>query len=154
GVDLTPAMIEQAEARQRLLGLTNLTWAIGDAQPLAFPDAAFSRVITRYTFHHFTDPAGVFAETVRVCRPGGRVTVCDVFVTSPEQGEAYDRLERYRDPSHTRALQLVELEGFFSGLKAVRREFYKYPVEVDDLLSRAFPDPGGAEAFRRAIDAD
>ena len=42
----------------------------------------------------------------------------------------------------------------FSGLKDVRREFYKYPVEVEDLLSRAFPEPGGAEAFRRTIDAD
>ena len=37
GVDLTRAMIEQAEARQRSLGLANLTWAVGDAQPLAFP---------------------------------------------------------------------------------------------------------------------
>jgi ubiquinone/menaquinone biosynthesis C-methylase UbiE len=42
GVDLTRAMIEQAEARQRSLGLTNVTWYVGDAQPLAFPDAAFS----------------------------------------------------------------------------------------------------------------
>ena len=91
---------------------------------------------------------------VRVCRPGGRVTVCDVFTTSPEQGEAYDRLERYRDPSHTRALQLAELEALFSGLRDVRREFYRYPVEVEDLLARAFPEPGGAEAFRRTIDAD
>lgn len=154
GVDLTRAMIEQAEARQASLGLANLTWAVGDAQPLAFPDAAFTRVITRYTFHHFTDPAGVFAEMVRVCRPGGRVTVCDVFTTSPEQGEAYDRLERYRDPSHTRALQLVEWGALFSRLQDVRREFYKYSVDVEDLLSRAFPGPGGADAFRRTIDAD
>jgi ubiquinone/menaquinone biosynthesis C-methylase UbiE len=154
GVDLTRAMIEQAEARQRSLGLTNLTWSVGDAQPLAFPDAAFSRVITRYSFHHFTDPAGVFAEMVRVCRPGGRVTVCDVFTSSLEQGEAYDRLERYRDPSHTRALQLAELDVMFTGLKDVRREFYKYRVEVEDLLSRTFPDIGGADAFRRTIDAD
>ena len=36
----------------------------------------------------------------------------------------------------------------------MRREFYRYPVEVEDLLSRAFPEPGGAEAFRRTIDAD
>jgi ubiquinone/menaquinone biosynthesis C-methylase UbiE len=154
GVDLTRAMIEQAEARQRSLGLANLTWAVGDAQPLAFPEAAFSRVITRYTFHHFTDPAGVFAEMVRVCRPGGRVTVCDVFASSSAQGEAYDRLERYRDPSHTRALLLAEFEPLFSGLTDVRREFTKYPVAVEDLLSRAFPDPGGADAFRRTIDAD
>ena len=91
---------------------------------------------------------------VRVCKPGGRVTVCDVFTTSPEQGEAYDRLERYRDPSHTRALPLAELEALFSGLRDVRREFYKYPVEVEDLLSRAFPEPGGAEAFRQIVAAD
>lgn len=155
GVDLTRAMIEQAEARQRSLGLTNLTWTVGDAQPLAFPDATFSRVITRYTFHHFTNPSGVFAEMVRVCRPGGRVTVCDVFMTSPEQGEAYDRLERYRDPSHTRALPLAEFEtALFSRLSDVRRAFFKYTVDVNDLLARAFPAPGGAEAFRRMVDAD
>jgi ubiquinone/menaquinone biosynthesis C-methylase UbiE len=41
GVDLTRAMIEMAEARQRSIGLTNLTWSVGDAQPLEFPDAAF-----------------------------------------------------------------------------------------------------------------
>ena len=154
GVDLTPAMIEQAEARQRSLGLANLAWSVGDAQPLAFAGAKFARVITRYTFHHFTDPSGVFAEMVRVCRPGGRVTVCDVFTTSPEQAAAYDRLERYRDPSHTRALQLSGLDTLFSRLADVRREFYKYPVAVDDLLSRAFPEPGGADAFRRTIAAD
>jgi hypothetical protein len=42
----------------------------------------------------------------------------------------------------------------FSGLEDVRRGFYKYPVNVEDLLSRAFPEPGGAEAFRRTVDAD
>jgi ubiquinone/menaquinone biosynthesis C-methylase UbiE len=154
GVDLTRAMIEQAEARQRSLELRNLTWIVGDAQPLAFSEAAFCRVITRYTFHHFTDPALVFAEMVRVCRPGGRVTVCDVFTTSAKQAEAYDRLERYRDPSHTHALQLTELEALFAKLHTVRREFYKYRVAVEDLLSRSFPEAGGAEAFRRMIEAD
>jgi ubiquinone/menaquinone biosynthesis C-methylase UbiE len=154
GIDLTRAMIEQAEARQLSLGLANLCWSVGDAHPLAFRDAAFSRVITRYSFHHFTEPAAVFAEMVRVCRGGGRVTVCDVFTTSPEQGTAYDRLERLRDPSHTRALRLTELNSLFEGLRDVRRAFYKYPVKVEDLLSRSFPEPGGAEAFRRTVESD
>ncbi len=125
GIDLTPAMVEQARGRERSLGLSNLSWVVGDAQPLPFPDASFSRVITRYSFHHFSDPAGVFAEMVRVCRPGGRVTVADVYVTSPEQASAYDQLERFRDPSHTHALQLAELDALFAGLQGVRRAFYR-----------------------------
>jgi len=154
GVDLTPAMIEQAKSRQQSLGLANLTWAVGDAQPLPFADGTFSRVVTRYSFHHFADVKGVFAEMVRVCKPAGRVTICDVFTTSPEQAVAYDRLEKFRDPSHTHALQIAELESLFVGLKDARREFYQYPVNVDELLSRSFPGPGGADAFRRTVEAD
>lgn len=154
GIDLTPAMIDQARVRQKTIGLTNLTWLVGDAQPLPFPDGSFSRVVTRYTFHHFTDPTGVFAEMVRVCKPGGRVTVCDVFTTSTEQADLYDRLEKHRDPSHTHALQLAELEPLFAQLKDTRREFYKYPVKVEALLSRSFPDPGGADCFREMVNAD
>ncbi len=72
GIDLTPAMIERAKQIQQERQLTNLTWQIGNVLPLPFPDASFSLVITRYTFHHFIDPKAVFAEMVRVCRPGGR----------------------------------------------------------------------------------
>lgn len=154
GVDLTPAMIEQAEGRRRSLGLVNLSWAVGDAEPLAFADASFSRVITRYSFHHFGNPGSVFAEMVRVCRPGGRVLVADVFCSTKEQGAAYDWMEQLRDASHTRALTLAEFEGLFGALGEVRRAFYKYPVRVDDLLARSFPEPGGADAFRRTVEAD
>ena len=31
---------------------------------------------------------------------------------------------------------------------------YRYPVKVGELLARSFPDPGGAEAFRREVEAD
>ena len=51
--------------------LTNLTWVVGDAVPLPFPVAAFSAVVTRYSFHHFLDPRAVLAGMVRVCAPGG-----------------------------------------------------------------------------------
>lgn len=154
GVDLTPAMIEQAKGRQTSLGLANMSWQIGDADPLPFEDDSFTRVITRYSFHHFTEPERAFSEMLRVCQPGGRVTVCDVFTSSAEQAELYDRMEKYRDPSHTHALQLDRLEAMFAPLSDVRREFYKYPVSVDTLLSRSFPEPGGADAFRRMVERD
>jgi len=106
GIDLAPAMIDRAKALQQSHSLANLTWRIGDVLPLPLPDASFSLVFTHYSFHHFLDPKAVLAEMVRVCSPGGRVAVVDVFTSSPEQAEAFNRMERLRDPSHVRALSL------------------------------------------------
>jgi len=72
GIDITPAMIEQAQKRQQEQGLANLDWLVGDALPLPWADNSFSLVITRYSFHHFLEPQAVLAEMIRVCcpRPG------------------------------------------------------------------------------------
>jgi SAM-dependent methyltransferase len=151
GIDLTPAMIEQAKAVQQSHGLTNLAWHVGDVLPLPFPDASFSMVFTRYSFHHFLDPRAVLAEMVRVCRPGGRVIVVDVFTSSSEQAEAYNRVEKLRDPSHVRALALEELTSLFAeaGFHDVRTQLYKHEVEMEQVLQRSFPHPGGADMVRK-----
>ncbi len=156
GIDLTPAMIEQAQARQRAKGLTNLTWIVGDAVPLPFPDAAFSAVVTRYSFHHFLDPRAALAEMVRVCSPGGRVAVMDVFTSGTEQAEAYDRVEKLRDPSHVRALPLGELTGLCqgAGLRDVRTAFFKLEMALETLLAASFPNPGDAGRVRRTFEDD
>jgi SAM-dependent methyltransferase len=156
GIDLTPAMIDQARARQRSTGLTNLTWFVGDAVPLPFPDAAFSVVVTRYSFHHFLDPNAVLTAMVRACRPGGRVGVVDVFTSSPEQAEAYNRVEKLRDPSHVRALSLEELTGLCrdAGLGDVKTAFYKLEMDLERLLAASFPNPGDADRIRRTFEDD
>ena len=73
-IDLTPAMIEQAELQRRTRKLGNLTCQVGDIASLPFLDASFSIVFTRYSFHHLLDPAAALAEMARVCagRPGRR----------------------------------------------------------------------------------
>ncbi len=114
GIDLTPAMIDQAGLLQRKKGLTNLAWEIGNVTALPFPEGAFSVALSRYAFHHLLDPSRVLAEMARVCDPGGRVVITDVFVTSADQGAAYDRVEKLRDPSHVRALRLEELQTMFT----------------------------------------
>ena len=97
GIDLTPAMIEQAQALQAKLGLSNVAWRLGEAARLPFDDGSFDAVITRYSAHHFPDPDLVFAEMVRVARPGARVAIADLALPK-EQAAAYDRMERLRDP--------------------------------------------------------
>jgi len=156
GIDITPAMLEQARKRQQAMGLPNVDWRLGDVTPLPFPDAAFSAVITRYSFHHFLEPQAVLAEMVRVCRAGGRVAVIDVFMSTPEQAEAYDRMEKLRDPSHVRAFLLAELAGLFydAGLKEIKTAFYKLDVELEKLLTASCTKPDDANAVRRILHDD
>ena len=156
GIDLTPAMIEQAGVLQQSEGLANLTWHVGDVQPLPFAGASFSLVFTRYSFHHFLDPQAVLAEMVRVCAPGGRVVVVDVFTSSPEQAEEYNRMEKLRDPSHVRALALEELTGLVTqaGLRDVCTQLYKHEVELEQVLQRSFPNPGDANRIRQMFVKD
>ena len=156
GIDITPAMIDEARKRQQAMGLTNMEWRIGDVTPLPFAGSSFSAVITRYSFHHFLEPQVVLAEMVRVCRSGGRVAVVDVFMTTSEQAEAYDRMERLRDPSHTRALLLAKLTGMFHdvGLTQMKIAFYKLDVELEKLLTASCTKPDDAQVVRKICEDD
>lgn len=153
GVDITPAMITQAQARQRAEGLTNLTWRVGDAIALPFEDAAFDRVTTRYSLHHMSDPAAVLREMKRVCRPAGRVVVVDA-TPSPETQAAYDEMERLRDPSHARALGLEQIReiGRDFGLKEVVIDGYRLEAQLDTLAD-ATTLPALTAMFDADIDA-
>lgn len=151
GIDITPAMIAQAQVRQTAYGLANMAWRIGDAAALPFPDAGFDRVTTRYSFHHMPDPAGVLAEMARVCRPGGRIIVIDA-TPSPETQHAYDEMERLRDPSHTSALTLDELRriGRAAGLEEMTVDGYRLEAQLDTLADS--PDmPALATLFETDI---
>jgi SAM-dependent methyltransferase len=156
GIDLTPAMLEKARELQRQRGRSNLSWQLGRADALPYPDASFDAVVTRYSFHHFTGPAAALAEMVRVCRPGGRAVVADVYTTTPEQAAEYDRLERLRDPSHVHALRLDELRALArgAGLADVGEAFARLSMGLEELLAASFPVPGGADEIRRAFAAD
>jgi ubiquinone/menaquinone biosynthesis C-methylase UbiE len=138
GIDITPAMIEQASARQKGAGLSNLEWHVGDAAALPFEDGAFDVVTTRYSFHHMPQPAAAMAEMKRVCRPGGRIVVIDATPAAAAQA-AYDRMETRRDPSHTSALTLDEIRGIgaSTGLMEVLVEGYRLEARLDTLADEA-----------------
>lgn len=153
GIDLTPAMIARAETTARDQGVSNVTFQVGDVLPLPFPDGAFSIVVSRFAFHHFQDPAAVLQEMRRVCRPGGRVVVCDLMASNdPVKAAAFHRMEMLRDPSHARALTLADLGELFvaGGFGGPVATFYDMDIEVEGLLARSFPAPGD-EAVIRAM---
>jgi SAM-dependent methyltransferase len=156
GIDLTPAMIEQAKKHAAERGVSNVDWRIGDAGALSFENGSFSAVITRYSFHHMVEPLGALREMARVCAPGGKVIVIDCFTKTTQQQAAYDRIERLRDPSHISALQLDQLRDLFpdAGLKLEREAEYRLEMELESLLGSSFPDPGDDQKVRELMARD
>ncbi|MGB9645177.1 MAG: methyltransferase domain-containing protein [Stellaceae bacterium] len=145
GIDVTPAMIEQAQRLAAEKRLTNVEWRQGDVNSLPFEDDSFTIVVTRFSVHHFPDPAAVLREMARICAPGGRLVVVDMYASpDPAKAAEFNRLERLRDPSHMRSLTLAELKGLFAeaGLPEPEASFYELRDEVRNLLTRSFPTRG------------
>jgi len=149
GIDLTPAMLEQARKNQVAQGLTNVTWKQGDVLPLPFPDASFSIVTSRFAFHHFLDPLAVLKEMRRVAKRSGKVMVVD-SAPAPDRADAFNRVEKLRDPSHVRAMPVDEHKSLYAkaGLAEPRLTWYRLESEMEALIARSFPNPGDDDKIR------
>jgi len=73
GMDLTPKMIEVANAKK----LKNAEFITGDSEDMPFEDESFDVLICANSFHHYPDPQKFFREVKRVLRPGGFLVLRD-----------------------------------------------------------------------------
>ncbi|MGO9259968.1 MAG: class I SAM-dependent methyltransferase [Bryobacteraceae bacterium] len=149
GIDLTPAMLQQARQLQAQRNLTNVDWVRGDVTELPFRDRQFSVVTSRFVFHHLPDPALALKEMVRVSKAGGRIIVAD-SAPAAEKADAFNSMERLRDPSHGEALPIVGLSRLFAeaGLEAPRVETMRLEGDLESLFARSFPKDGDADRIR------
>lgn len=155
GIDITPAMIEQAKQMQKEKKLNNLTWEIGDIITLPFDDSSFSLVITRYSFHHLLEPLKVLEEMIRVCKIGGRIVIIDVTPESDKVDE-YNRVEKLRDPSHVQAFTFKKLSKMMeeAGLIDLETKCQNLEMELDKLLEASFPPHGNKEKIQNLFKED
>jgi ubiquinone/menaquinone biosynthesis C-methylase UbiE len=79
GIDLTPAMIEQAKNKQ----LENTTFLAGDCEHLPFEDESFDVILCLNSFHHYPSPQDFFDGVLRCLRPGGRLILRDLSTDNP-----------------------------------------------------------------------
>lgn len=155
GLDATNAMLEQARRRAAQRHLVNVAWHQGNVYSLPFTDASFDVVSCRFAFHHFEEPPRAFAEMVRVCRPGGRIVLCDGLASDDaRKAAAFNRMERHRDPSTVEFRPLSYLVALFTaaGLPAPEARFYQVPAERDRLIDMSFPVDDDRELLRQMID--
>lgn len=76
GIDIATNLVEQAQARARVEGLT-VTVEEGNAEQLPYCDGSFDTVVTMFGAMFALYPDAVAAELVRVCRSGGRIAMAN-----------------------------------------------------------------------------
>lgn len=152
-LDLTEAMLVTGQRQAQVAGQSNVVFVRGDAAGMAFIDDSFDLVVNRFAVHHFERPEDQVGEMVRVCRAGGRVAIIDLVAADPALAAEHDRLERMRDPSHTRALPIDELRTLLeqAGAQVFHETFHDQRQPVERWLAQAATPPERAEAIRAEI---
>lgn len=75
GLDLSPEMIAQAEAKN--MHGDRLRFTLGNAEAMPFADNSFDVVFNTISFLHYPNPEKVLAEVQRVLKPAGKLYLAD-----------------------------------------------------------------------------
>jgi arsenite methyltransferase len=81
GVDMTPEMLDRANAHLAVSGLTNVEFREGMLEALPVDDESVDLVISNCVINLVPDRGRVYAEALRVLKPGGRISVSDTLQT-------------------------------------------------------------------------
>lgn len=138
--DLTPEMLEAAEAHIRSQGIEDVSYTLAPAEDLPFEAGRFDIVTCRIAPHHFADPAAFVREVARVLVAGGQFLLIDNI--SPENrrlAEAVNHIEKTRDPSHVEAYSLTTWLSWLrsAGLEAHYFERFRRTKDYADWISNA-----------------
>ena len=113
--DITPQMLQAAEAYITGRGKTNVEFRHAAAENLSFDDNTFDLVTCRIAPHHFDAAAQFVMEAARVVKPGRLVLVQDQLLPDDDMIGLYvEVFEKLRDPSHNQAFNEAEWRGMFA----------------------------------------
>jgi ubiquinone/menaquinone biosynthesis C-methylase UbiE len=141
-IDLSPAMIQTAQANARERGLEHrVHFQIGSAYALPLRDKSVDVLLCVHTMHHLEDPLAFFNEAARVLKESGKYVMVDLRRDAPKALAIFFNLlwriimreEKARDGlwnSLKAALTVKECEGLLRRSKLPSWRIYPQAIEM------------------------
>ena len=149
--DLSANMLEVVARAAEERGLNNIATRQGVVEHLAFEDASFDCVLSRYSAHHWRDFDAGLREAARVLRQGGVAGFVDAVAPGrPVLDTFLQSIELLRDPSHVRDYSRAEWEAALNraGLLPGKVCAYRIRLEFGVWIERMKTPKVLADAIR------
>lgn len=151
-IDFTSAMLDIARESVVARELTNVSFQLNGLEDFQAPEAAYDRIVTRYSAHHWPDPGKVLRRFREVIRPDGYLLLSDVMAWEvPLLDTFLQAAEILRDPSHVRDhsetqwQEMCRAEGFAPRMVHA----WSLRLEFQTWVERMATSPGRIEALRQ-----
>ena len=156
GLDIMAPALVRARNYARERGIANVDFTLGELERMPFGDGAFNGAACRFSFHHFVNPARVFAEMSRVVGPNGWMIIADMTAAEdPAKAQLHNELERLADPTHARTLAASEFETMFAahGFRLLMKIARDARTTLEDWIGFNHTPPQAAARIRALMES-
>jgi ubiquinone/menaquinone biosynthesis C-methylase UbiE len=97
GVDMTPDMLDKANANKARMGLTNVAFRQGHIEALPVESNTIDVIMSNCVINLSPDKRAVFGEAFRVLKPGGRVSISDIVTEGDFAPELRAQVDKWAE---------------------------------------------------------